>query len=186
MKGIAAMADIDPLLDRNKHFATTEAYQGAPIYSRRGVCVITCLDPRTDPADYLELELGDAAVIRNAGGRVNQAVIDDLAFITYLSETVLKPEGPLFEVAVIHHNKCGTSFLADADFRRNFATHVGGDEVALAAEAVTDPVQTVQHDVELLRSSAVLSTKITVSGHVYDVDTGVITTIVPASPLRTS
>lgn len=179
------MTDLDQLLDRNKHFATTEAYQGAPISPRRGVCVITCLDPRTDPADFLELELGDAAVIRNAGGRVSQAVIDDLAFISYLSETVLKPDGPLFEVAVIHHNKCGTSFLADADFRGNFATYVGGDEVALAAKAVTDPVQTVQHDVELLRSSTVLSNKITVSGHVYDVDTGVITTIVPASPLRT-
>ncbi len=123
------MADIDPLLDRNKHFATTQAYQGAPIYSRRGVCVITCLDPRTDPAEFLELELGDAAVIRNAGGRVTPAVIDDLAFITYLSEAVLKPEGPLFEVAVIHHNKCGTSFLADADFRHNFglSCRFGGD-----------------------------------------------------------
>jgi carbonic anhydrase len=180
------MTDLDQLLDRNKRFATTQAYQALPISPRRGVCVITCLDPRTDPADFLELELGDAAVIRNAGGRVNQAVVDDLAFISYLSETVLRPDGPLFEVAVIHHNKCGTSFLADADFRRNFATHVGGDEAALAAEAVTDPVQTVQHDVELLRSSTVLSTKITVSGHVYDVDTGVVTTIVPASPVRTS
>jgi carbonic anhydrase len=147
--------------------------------------VITCLDPRTDPAAFLELELGDAAVIRNAGGRVTRAVIDDLAFISYLSETTLKPEGPMFEVAVIHHNKCGTSFLADADFRRNFATHVGGDEATLATKAVTDPVQTVRHDVELLRSSTVLSPKIRVSGHVYDVDTGVVTTIVPASPMRT-
>jgi carbonic anhydrase len=180
------MADIDPLLDRNKHFATTHAYQGGPIYSRRRVYVITCLDPRTDPAEFLELELGEAAVIRNAGGRVNEAVIEDLAFITYLFETVLKPDGPLFEVAVIQNNKCGTSYLADADFRHNFATHVGGDEAALAAQAVSDPVQTVQHDVELLRSSTALSTKITVSGHVYDVDTGVITTIVPASPVRSS
>ena len=180
------MTDLDQLLDRNKHFVTTQAYQALPISPRRGVCVVTCLDPRTDPAGFLELELGDVAVIRNAGGRVTQAVIDDLAFISYLSETVLRPDGPTFEVAVMHHNKCGTGFLADADFRRNFATHVGADDAALAAEAVTDPVQTVQHDVELLRSSTVLSTRITVSGQVYDVDTGVITTVVPASPLRTS
>jgi carbonic anhydrase len=179
------MTDLDQLLDRNKHFATTQAHQALPISPRRGVCVITCLDPRTDPADLLELELGDAAVIRNAGGRVTQAVIDDLAFISYLSETILKPEGPMFEVAVIHHTKCGTSFLANADFRRNFAAHVDGDEAALATEAVTDPVQTVRHDVELLRSSAVLSPKIRVSGHVYDVDTGVVTTIMPGSLIRT-
>jgi carbonic anhydrase len=180
------MTALDQLSVRNKHFATTKAYRAVPISPRRGVCVITCLDPRTDPAVFLELELGDAAVIRNAGGRVTQAVIDDLAFISYLSATVLRPGGPMFEVAVIHHNKCGTGFLADEDFRRNFATRVGGDEAALAAEAVTDPVQTVRHDVELLRSSTTLSTEIMVSGHVYDVDTGVITTVVPAASFRTT
>ena len=179
------MTGLDQLLDRNKHFATTQAYEALSISARRSACVITCLDPRTDPAGFLELELGEVAVIRNAGGRVTQAVIDDLAFISYLSETVLRPDGPMFEVALIHHNKCGTSFLGDADFRRKFATQVGGDEAALAAEAVTDPAQTVQHDVDLLRSSALLSTKIAASGHVYDVDTGVVTTVVPAAPPRT-
>ena len=179
------MTDLDQLIERNKHFATTQAYQALPMAPRRGVCVVTCLDPRTDPAGFLELELGDVAVIRNAGGRVTQAVIDDLAFISYLSE-VRRPDGPMFGVAVIHHNKCGTGFLADADFSRNFATHVGADDAALAAEAVTDPVQTVQHDVELLRSSTLLSTKITVSGHVYDVDTGVVTTVAPVAPVRAS
>jgi carbonic anhydrase len=179
------MPDISQLLERNKHFAATKAYEGAPIYPRREVCVVTCLDPRTDPANFLELEAGDAVVMRNAGGRVTPAIIDDLAFITYLSETKIKPEGPLFEVAIIHHNKCGTSFLANPEFRHSFADHVGGDEVALADEAVTDPEQTVKHDVELLRAATTVSTKITVSGHVYDVDTGTLTTVVPAAPMRT-
>ena len=49
---------------------------------------------RPPAANFLELETGDAVVMRNAGGRVNQALIDDLAFITYLSETKIKPEGP--------------------------------------------------------------------------------------------
>ena len=39
-------------------------------------------------------------------------------------------------------------------------------------------------DVELLRSSAVLPATITVSGHVYDVNTGLVTTIVPAAPMH--
>jgi carbonic anhydrase len=180
------MPDINLLLDRNKHFVTTGAFEEAPIYPRREVCVITCLDPRTDPANFLELETGDAVVMRNAGGRVNQALIDDLAFITYLSETKIKPEGPLFEVAVIHHNKCGTSFLANPDFRHSYADHVGGEEDALAAEAVTNPEQTVKHDVELLRAAKTISRKITVSGHVYNVDTGMLTTVVPAAPMLTT
>jgi carbonic anhydrase len=46
------------------------------------VFLVTCLDPRVDPAAFLGIELGDAPVIRNAGGRVTEAVINDIAFIS--------------------------------------------------------------------------------------------------------
>jgi hypothetical protein len=58
---------------------------------------------------------------------------------------------------------------------------VGGGDAALVREAVTDPEQTVRLDVELLRSATVLPNTITVSGHVYDVTTGLVTTIIPAT-----
>jgi carbonic anhydrase len=181
------MAYIDPLLRRNKDFAATGAHEGASIVARHPVYLITCLDPRTDPSAFLQLELGDAMVIRNAGGRVSPDVLKDLAYIGYLANTLV-PGGPRFEVAVVHHNQCGTHFLADDEFRRGFAELIGGDDAALAREAVTDPEQTVRFDVELLRSAIVLPDTITVSGHVYDVTTGLVTTIVPAAPmhLRTS
>jgi len=179
------MANIDPLLVRNKHFATTNAREGASISAKPKVYVITCLDPRTDPSAFLELAVGDAMVIRNAGGRVSPDVLTDLAYIGYLSK-VVSPGGPRFEVAVIHHTDCGTHFLADADFRRGFADLIGGDDAVLAAQAVVHPEQTVRADVQLLRSSAILPATITVSGHVYDVNTGLITTIIPAAPMHTS
>src|ERR1700737_626012 len=162
------MAHIDPLLERNKHFATTAAREGISIVAKYPVYVITCLDPRTDPSAFLGLEVGDAMVIRNAGGRVSPDVLKDLAYIGYLSNTVV-PGGPRFEVAVVHHNQCGTHFLADEKFRRGFADLIGGDDAALAKAAVMDPEQTVRFDVELLRSATVLPESITVSGHVYDV-----------------
>ncbi len=177
------MAHIDPLLRRNKDFAATGAHETASIVAKFAVYVITCLDPRTDPSAFLGLELGDAMVIRNAGGRVSPDVLKDLAYIGYLSRTIV-PGGPRFEVAVVHHNQCGTHYLVDDKFRRGFADLIGGDEAALAAEAVTDPEQTVRSDVELLRSAAVLPDTITVSGHVYDVTTGLVATVVPAAPMH--
>ena len=177
------MASIDPLLRRNEDFAAGGAYQGVSIVAKHPVYVITCLDPRTDPSAFLELELGDAMVIRNAGGRVSPDVLKDLAYICYLSNTLV-PGGPRFEVAVVHHTQCGTRFLAEETFRRGFAQLIGGDEAALAAEAVTDPEQTVRVDVGLLRSATVLPDTITVSGHVYDVTTGLVSTIVPAAPMH--
>jgi carbonic anhydrase len=177
------VASIDPLLERNKDFVATGAYRGAHIVAKHAVFVITCLDPRTDPSAFLEFELGDAMVIRNAGGRVSPGVLRDLAFIGYLSNTLV-PGGPRFEVAVVHHNQCGTHFLADDEFRRGFLDLIGGDDAALVAEAVTDPEQTVRFDVELLRSASVLPDTITVSGHVYDVTTGLVTTVIPAAPMH--
>jgi len=179
------MASIDPLLARNKHFAAGGAYEGVSIVAKHGVYVITCLDPRTDPSAFLELELGDAMVIRNAGGRVSPDVLKDLAYICYLSDTLV-PDGPRFEVAVVHHTQCGTHFLADEAFRRGFAELIEGDDAALAAEAVVDPEQTVRFDVELLRSAPVLPDTITISGHVYDVTTGLIRTVVSAAPTHHS
>jgi carbonic anhydrase len=180
------MANIDPLLERNKHFAATPAREGISIIAKYAVYVITCLDPRTDPAAFLELDLGDAMVIRNAGGRVTRDVLTDLAYIGYLSGTAVNPKGARFEVAVVHHNQCGTHFLADNDFRQGFVERIGGDDAALAAKAVVDPDETVRADVEVLRSSPLLPTTITVSGHVYDVTTGLITTILPAAPMHAS
>jgi carbonic anhydrase len=177
------MANIDALLRRNKDFAARGIYEGVSIVAKHPVYVITCLDPRTDPSAFLELELGDAMVIRNAGGRVSPDVIKDLAYIGYLSDTLV-PGGPRFEVAVVHHNQCGTHFLADENFRRGFVDLIGGDDAALAAEAVTDPEQTVRFDVELLRSTTVLPNTITISGHVYDVTTGLVSTIIPAAPMH--
>jgi carbonic anhydrase len=84
----------------------------------------------------------------------------------------------------VHHNQCGTHFLAEEEFRQGFAELIDGDDAALAAEAVTDPEQTVRFDVELLRSAAVLPDTITVSGHVYDVTTGPVNTIVSAAPMH--
>ena len=47
------MASIDPLLERNQHFAATPAREGASIVAKYPVYLITCLDPRTDPSAFL-------------------------------------------------------------------------------------------------------------------------------------
>jgi carbonic anhydrase len=55
----------------------------------------------------------------------------------------------------------------------------------LAAKAVIDPAATVRADVERLLSSPKVPPQISVSGHVYDLQTGLVTTIVdPSQPRR--
>ena len=173
-------ANIDSALARNRAFASAGGHQGAVVFPNLGLFVITCLDPRVDPAHFLGLRLSDAMVVRNVGGRVTPEVINDVAFIAQIAESVL-PEGPLFEVAVIHHTQCGAGALADDSFRRRYAERIGADETDLREHAVLDPAATVAHDVERLRSAAAISPRVTVSGHVYDVVTGLMQTDPPRS-----
>jgi carbonic anhydrase len=176
------MTRMTSLLERNEQFADTyiPALLGPPAAQ---MLIITCLDHRVDPAITLGLRLGDAPVIRNAGGRVTQAVIDDLAYLAYLAEELFggqDADDRLFEVAVVHHTQCGTSLLADLSFRHQAAEATGISEAALEASAVADPHTTVKADVERLLTSPLLSPKVSVSGHVYDIATGRLTTTVDA------
>jgi carbonic anhydrase len=173
------MTRMSPLLERNEQFART--YTPAPLgLPAAQVLVVTCLDHRVDPAIVLGLQLGDAPVIRNAGGRVSQAVIDDIAYLAFLAEQLSGGQGgaqTLFEVAVIHHTQCGTGLLADPAFRHRAAEATHLPEATLEASAVADPHMTVKADVERLLTSPLLSPKVSVSGHVYDIATGRVTTV---------
>ncbi|MGP7999405.1 MAG: carbonic anhydrase [Streptosporangiaceae bacterium] len=171
-----------PLLERNERFARgyTPVALGMPTTQ---LMIVTCLDHRVDPAIVLGLQLGDAPVIRNAGGRVTPAVIGDIAYLTFLAEQLFGGQlgdGKLFEVAVIHHTQCGTGFLADPAFRHQAARATGLADAALEAAAVADPHATVGADVERLLTSPQLSPRVSVSGHVYDVATGRVTTTLDA------
>ena len=173
------MTKLIPLLERNEEFARSYSplALGLPAVP---VLVVTCLDHRVDPAIVLGLQLADAPAIRNTGGRVTPAVIEDVAYLSFLADQMRGGPDTLFEVAVIHHTQCGTGLLADPGFRQRAAEATGLGEAALEASAVADPHVTVKADVERLLTSPLLSPKVSVSGHVYDIATGRVTTTVDA------
>jgi carbonic anhydrase len=174
------MSNFDELLRNNASFARTGAKDRVPeipFIPGKQVYFLTCIDPRVDPAQVFGLELGDAIVARTVGGRVTPAVIQDLAWISYLHETKT-PDADWFELAVMHHTDCGSGFFADDDLRHGFAAR-GFDDAELAALAVLDPSATVPLDVEKVIAAPQVSPEIKVSGYSYDVKTGLVTTVVP-------
>jgi len=176
---MSTQSTVETALARNRAFAAAGGHDGAVVIPNLRLFVITCLDPRVDPAHFLGLDLSDAFVVRNVGGRVTQEVINDVAFIGQITENFM-PDGPLFEVAVIHHTQCGAGALADDTFRHSYAERIGVDESTLLEHAILDPAATVTSDVERLSSASAVSPRIDVSGHVYDVVTGLVRTVVPA------
>jgi carbonic anhydrase len=182
------MTRIEPLLGRNATYAATSTAATLAPPSLQTV-IVSCLDHRLPPELVLRLEVGEAPVIRNAGGRITQAVIEDIAYLAFLSEQLFPEEvsESLFEVAVIHHHQCGTGFLADPAFRARASAGTGLTEERLLESLVDDPIRTVRDDVARLLASPLISSKIPVSGHVFDITTGRLTTVCEAAarPVRT-
>jgi carbonic anhydrase len=173
------MSDFDELLANNARFAAGDAKDRVPeipFLPNKQAYIITCIDPRVDPAALLGLALGDAIVARNVGGRVTDPVLSDLAWISYLHE-VKTPDAPWFELAVIHHTDCGSGLMADDQLRAGFVAR-GFDDRELQLNAVIEPATTVAHDVRRIVECPLVSRQIEISGYRYDVKTGLLTQVV--------
>lgn len=144
-----------------------------PMPPGRKVAVVVCMDARIDPAKALGLEEGDAHVIRNAGGRAEDA-IRSLA----ISQELLGTR----EIVVIHHTDCGMLTFTNDDIRQKLGEDLGA-EAGKAAETVDflpfpDVEQSVRDDVAALNASPLLRKDVPISGFVYDVKTGRVTRVV--------
>ncbi|MFJ7489895.1 carbonic anhydrase [Streptomyces sp. NPDC097727] len=177
------MSNFTPYLERNRAFAASGAQADVPripFIPFKQLYLITCIDPRVEPAAVLGARLGEAIVARNVGGRVTPAVIKDLAWIVHLHEN-RTPDADWFEIAVIHHTDCGSGLLADDDLRAGYAARGGWDEQTSLEMAVLEPSKTVQKDIAKLRSAPELAPAISdikIGGYAYDLGTGKITTVV--------
>jgi carbonic anhydrase len=153
-----------------------------PSLPRRGLVVLTCLDHRVDPLAALELELGDAAIIRNAGGRVTPAFLENLAMLGLVART-RGGDPSTFELVLMQHTKCGVGGLADehADALASYFD-VPADQVA--AKSPGDPHEGIRVDIEALAANPAVPDSLTVTGMVYDVDTGSAESVERRAPLR--
>jgi hypothetical protein len=78
----------------NQKFAATFTQSHLPGPPRRKVAVVACMDSRLDVEKVLGLDIGDAHVIRNAGGRAVEALRSIL-----ISQQLLGTR----EIIIMHH-----------------------------------------------------------------------------------
>jgi carbonic anhydrase len=160
------MAVIDELVSANRAAAEAgAATAGLPGAPSRAVAIVTCMDCRIDVEAALGLGLGEAHVLRNAGGVVSDDVIRSLA----LSQHKLGTRA----VMLIHHDKCGVGTVTDDGFRAELR-EASGMTPPFAIESFTDVEDDVRQSLERVRRSPFLPHRDQVRGFVYDVDTGLL------------
>jgi len=156
------MTQIERLLAANEAYAAARANVADARPSRR-LAVVTCMDVRIDVLAALGLHLGEAHVIRNAGGRVTDDVVRSLALSTH----VLGVE----TVVVMQHTQCGLAGVSDEQLRELTGA-------VLAFPPIADHASALREDIEVLATTPFLRPLQDVAGLVFDVGSGALEDVV--------
>jgi carbonic anhydrase len=154
------MSVVDEIRSANERYAEGFTKGSLPMPPGRSFAVVTCMDARLDPANFLGLDEGDAHVIRNAGGLVNDETIRSLVISHHLLGTQ--------EAVVIGHSDCGMLTFQNSDLHER----LGDESRAIDFQPFPDVAARVRQSVETIRSSPLLPGSFGASGFVYHVETG--------------
>jgi len=169
------MAIFDQLLAANEQYSSSFDRGDLQAPPGRQVAILTCMDARLHPETFLGLDVGDAHVIRNAGGRASEDAIRSLVISQRLLGTTA--------IVVIHHTDCGMAKFKNEDLAAKIQSDLGVDASGWDFLTFTDLEESVQADVQTLRQSPLIPNDITITGAIYDVHTGRLQEVVRSAGL---
>lgn len=153
---------LDHVLEANARFVERFDAGDLPLPPARRLAVVACMDARLDPAAALGLDIGDAHVIRNAGGLATDDAIRSLVISQHLLGTQ--------EVLVIEHTDCGMLTFEDEPVRRQIAD-AHGAQLDLPLLPFANLESNLRAQVQRIREHAWIR-DVPISGLIYEVETG--------------
>ena len=158
------MSYFENFLKANQAYVELHGDLHLSIKPKTKVAIVTCMDSRLHVAPALGLALGDAHILRNAGGRVTEDMIRSLV----ISQQQLGTR----EIVVLHHTDCGAQTFNNEDFQEHLKRELGVDVSGKDFLPFQDVEESVREDMKLLRECPLIPDDVIISGAVYDVDTG--------------
>ena len=169
---------VDESVTEREHWARRRR-EGIP--TNENLLVVACMDERIPVEDALGLELGDAQIFRNAGGKVTDDVIRSAALTTNFFDTE--------EIIVVNHTDCGmmsapddavrdgldeqAGGLEDADLDPSLPELSIGDADVMEWVKMTDDIdEACAAQVDYLRQSDLIPDSVAITGYVYEVESG--------------
>lgn len=158
------MSYFERFMQANQAYVALHGELNLPIKPKTRVAIVTCMDSRLHVAQALGLALGDAHILRNAGGRVTDDVIRSLV--------ISQQQMGTREIVVLHHTDCGAQTFQNEVFQKQLKQELGVDVSGKDFLPFQDIDESVREDMRLLRESPLIPDDVVISGAVYDVDTG--------------
>jgi carbonic anhydrase len=151
---------VEEITAANTRYANGFEKGSLPMPPARRFAVVTCMDARLDPARFLGLDEGDAHVIRNAGGLVNDETLRSLVISHHLLGTQ--------EALVIAHTDCGMLTFTNADLHER----LGPESRSIDFQPFGDLAESVRQSVAAIGATPLLPDSFAATGFVYDVRSG--------------
>ncbi|KAI1772178.1 carbonate dehydratase [Hypoxylon cercidicola] len=155
------------LIDKNAEYASKFTQGHLALPPTKQYLVLTCMDARIDPAAAFGINLGDAHVIRNAGASARDAQRSII-----ISEQLLGTK----EIILVKHTGCGMLTFSNEDahglVKKNLGPGAAAEIATLDFLTFSDLEDAVREDIGFLKTSATVPNDVTVSGWVYEVETG--------------
>ncbi|GAA5864631.1 hypothetical protein JCM1840_002181 [Sporobolomyces johnsonii] len=169
-----SIADTEIAANNKKFMSTYDSAIGEKgrIYMapKRGIAIICCMDPRLEPFAMTGLEIGDAHIIRNGGGRAIDAMRSLIGSEHFMNSR---------EIVVIHHEDCGFQHATTEALHAKMKETIAPEfwpfiQASPALELGPDPTKSVKLDVEFLRHHPLVhkDAKKNISGWYYKVSNG--------------
>lgn len=158
------MSYFENFLKANQAYVELHGDLHLSIKPKTKVAIVTCMDSRLHVAPALGLALGDAHILRNAGGRVTEDMIRSLV--------ISQQQMGTREIVVLHHTDCGAQTFDNEDFQEHLKCELGVDVSGQDFLPFQDIDESVREDMKLLRECPLIPDDVIISGAVYDVDTG--------------
>ncbi|MFS9272056.1 carbonic anhydrase [Streptococcus timonensis] len=158
------MSYFENFLKANQAYVELHGDLHLSIKPKTKVAIVTCMDSRLHVAPALGLALGDAHILRNAGGRVTEDMIRSLV--------ISQQQMGTREIVVLHHTDCGAQTFNNENFQEHLKCELGVDVSGQDFLPFQDIDESVREDMKLLRECPLIPDDVIISGAVYDVDTG--------------
>ncbi|MCR8967566.1 beta-class carbonic anhydrase [Streptococcus zalophi] len=158
------MSYFKKFMEANEAYVNLHGTAHLPLPPKTKVAIITCMDSRLHVAQALGLALGDAHILRNAGGRVTPDMIRSLT----ISQQLLGTR----EIVVLHHTDCGAQTFTNDSFKQQLKKDLAVDVSNYDFLPFKDLEESVREDVAILKESPLIPDYVMISGAIYDVDTG--------------
>lgn len=155
------MSVIDHLLHANEKYVAT--FPGPrPLRPKLRLAVIACMDSRMDLFGALGLDIGEAHLMRNAGGLPTDDMLRSLA----LSQRALGTR----EVVLIHHTECGMQGFDDEKFRAELQAE-SGETPTWNVPGINDLPTTMRASLQRVRDCRWIPHRDDVRGFIFDITT---------------